>query len=314
MAAGSDGLVVVRDITFAALSEHSLLPFHGRAHIAYVPADGVVLGLSKLARVTKCLAARLQTQAQFTQRLVGEVQAAVGARGVAAVVQALHLGGGPAPAAQLSSAATGCFTQPGSGHLAEFLALLRLSGRSTPPASGFCDGAAAAAALERQQSGDLGTDMAGDAEVAPLASSSMVAATQQLLQSVGEDPARKVGAWAWPDGHSAATNLLHDLCSRWPFGSAHSRLLGHAPQLAAAAMQLAAVLRRPGCSLPPAHPASTPCPPPFAATAGPQGRRGALRQLAAQRHGRVPHAATRLLPRRRLRRRLQRRQLAGSGL
>ncbi|KAL4437290.1 hypothetical protein ABPG75_004429 [Micractinium tetrahymenae] len=189
VAAGSDGLVVVRDITFAALSERSLLPFHGRAHIAYVPSQGVVLGLSKLARVIKCLAARLQTQAQFTQRLVEAVQAEVGARGVAAVVQALHLGAGPAPAAQLTSAATGCFTQPGCGHLAEFLALLRLSGRSAPPAAGFCD---AAAALERQQSGEAdGYGAAVAAEAAPVASSSMVAATQQLLLSVGEDPARK---------------------------------------------------------------------------------------------------------------------------
>lgn len=183
----------MRDITFAALSERSLLPFHGRAHIAYVPAQGVVLGLSKLARVTKCLAARLQTQAQFTQRLVDEVQAAVGARGVAAVVQALHLGAGPAPAAQLSSAATGCFTQPGSGHLAEFLALLRLSGRSAPPAAGFCDAAGEADLLGRQQSG--GADTAADDGPPPLASSSMVAATQQLLLGVGEDPARKVGGW-----------------------------------------------------------------------------------------------------------------------
>ncbi len=200
VAAGSDGLVVVRDITFAALSEHSLLPFHGRAHIAYVPADGVVLGLSKLARVTKCLAARLQTQAQFTQRLVDEVQAAVGSRGVAAVVQALHLGAGTAPTAQLSSAASGCFTQPGSGHLAEFLALLRMSGRSTPTAADFCHGAGAGAALKQQQSGGLGGDAAGHIAAAPVASSSMVAATQQLLQGVGEDPARKVGGWlglAW---------------------------------------------------------------------------------------------------------------------
>lgn len=217
VAAGSDGLVVVRDIMFAALSEHSLLPFHGRAHIAYVPADGVVLGLSKLARVTKCLAARLQTQAQFTQRLVDEVQAAVGSRGVAAVVQALHLGAGPAPTAQLSSAASGCFTQPGSGHLAEFLALLRMSGRSTPTAADFCHGAGAGAALEQQQSGGLGGNAAGDIAAAPVASSSMVAATQQLLQGVGEDPARKVGgwlglAWLWKRGRGLNRHLSAFRC------------------------------------------------------------------------------------------------------
>ena len=59
---GSGGLVLVRDIDFAATSEATLLPFHGRAHIAYVPAAGVVLGLSKLARLTKLAARRVQTQ------------------------------------------------------------------------------------------------------------------------------------------------------------------------------------------------------------------------------------------------------------
>ena len=84
VSAGSDGLVIVRDITFAALSEQTLLPFHGRCHIAYVPRHGVVLGLSKLARVTKCLAARLQTQQAFTDRLIAAVAEEVGSGRVGA--------------------------------------------------------------------------------------------------------------------------------------------------------------------------------------------------------------------------------------
>lgn len=97
---GSDGLVIVRDITFAALSEHTLLPFHGRCHIAYVPRHGVVLGLSKLARVTKCLAARLQTQEAFTERLIAavaeEVRLARGRAGRVRVGKGRWLAGVPA--------------------------------------------------------------------------------------------------------------------------------------------------------------------------------------------------------------------------
>ena len=181
VAAGSDGLVIVRDITFAALSEATLLPFHGRCHIAYVPRRGVVLGLSKLARVTKCLAARLQTQQQFTQRLVAAVQEEVHALGVAAVVQAVHLGDGPAPASHTTTAAAGCFADPASGQLAEFLALLRLSGHAL---AGFGPAAEPAGAAEQQQQQQQQV-------AATPAGSSMAAAADTLLLCVGEDPSRK---------------------------------------------------------------------------------------------------------------------------
>lgn len=187
VAAGSEGLVVVRDITFAALSEATLLPFHGRCHIAYVPSGGVVLGLSKLARVTKCLAARLQTQQQFAERLVAAVQAEVAAAGVAAVVQAVHLGRGPAPVASAALASCGCFARPASAQLQEFLALLRLG--SQAPAAGWEAGCgdAAAAHLDQQQQQQQG----GPQEPAEV-SSRMAAAADTLLRCVGEDPARKV--------------------------------------------------------------------------------------------------------------------------
>ncbi len=64
------GLVVVRDVEFASTSELDLLPFFGRCHIGYVPGQGVVLGLSKVARLAKLLASRLQTQEQLTQDIV----------------------------------------------------------------------------------------------------------------------------------------------------------------------------------------------------------------------------------------------------
>ena len=62
-------MVVVRDIDFASMCEETLLPFHGRVHIGYIPSGGRVLGLSKMSRLTSILARRLQTQ----QRLGGEV-------------------------------------------------------------------------------------------------------------------------------------------------------------------------------------------------------------------------------------------------
>lgn len=68
--AGTDGLVLVRDIDFASTSESTFLPFHGRCHVAYFPSHSVVLGLSKLARLTRILAKRLQTQENFTDQLL----------------------------------------------------------------------------------------------------------------------------------------------------------------------------------------------------------------------------------------------------
>ena len=65
VAEGANGIVVVRDIDFASTNEGTLLPFHGRAHIGYVPSAGVVLGLSKLARLTKHFGKRLQSQAKL---------------------------------------------------------------------------------------------------------------------------------------------------------------------------------------------------------------------------------------------------------
>lgn len=68
--AGPDGIVLVRDIDFASTCEATLLPFLGRCHVAYFPSNSVVLGLSKLARLTKILAKRLQTQERLTAQLL----------------------------------------------------------------------------------------------------------------------------------------------------------------------------------------------------------------------------------------------------
>lgn len=71
------GLVIVRDVDFASTSETSLLPFYGRCHLGYLPSHGVVLGLSKVARLVAMLAKRLQTQERFTQELLNTFEAEV---------------------------------------------------------------------------------------------------------------------------------------------------------------------------------------------------------------------------------------------
>jgi hypothetical protein len=88
LAGSPDGMVLVRDISFAALSSTNLLPFHGHCHIAYIPKRGVILGLSKLARVARCLASRVQSQQQFADDLMEAVATYVRPSGVAVVVEA----------------------------------------------------------------------------------------------------------------------------------------------------------------------------------------------------------------------------------
>ena len=69
--------MIVRDVDFASTSETSLLPFYGRCHLGYLPSHGVVLGLSKVARLVAMLAKRLQTQERFTQELLNTFEAEV---------------------------------------------------------------------------------------------------------------------------------------------------------------------------------------------------------------------------------------------
>lgn len=83
------GMVLVQDIEFYSLCEHHLLPFHGRAHIAYLPA-GRVLGLSKLPRLLDVFARRLQVQERLTDQVARAVQQAIEPRGVAVCLEAVH--------------------------------------------------------------------------------------------------------------------------------------------------------------------------------------------------------------------------------
>jgi GTP cyclohydrolase I len=85
-----DEMVVVRDIELYSLCEHHLLPFFGRAHIAYLPSEKIV-GLSKLARVVEVFARRLQVQERLTTEVANAINDILEPKGVGVVVEARHL-------------------------------------------------------------------------------------------------------------------------------------------------------------------------------------------------------------------------------
>jgi GTP cyclohydrolase I len=85
-------MVMVRDIPFASLCEHHMVPFMGRAHVAYIPADdGRITGLSKLARLVDGYAKRLQVQERMTTQIADAIEAVLAPKGVLVVVEAEHL-------------------------------------------------------------------------------------------------------------------------------------------------------------------------------------------------------------------------------
>ena len=88
---GSDEIVLVKDIPLYSMCEHHLLPFVGKAHIAYIPQDGKVIGLSKLARIVKNFASKPQLQERLTADIADFINEQMQPQGVAVLIEAEHL-------------------------------------------------------------------------------------------------------------------------------------------------------------------------------------------------------------------------------
>ncbi|CAG9466432.1 unnamed protein product [Pedinophyceae sp. YPF-701] len=261
VAGGSNGMVLVRSIDFSAMCRHTLMPFVGRAHVAYLPsAQGVVVGLSKVARIVRSLSKRPQTQADLARGIV-EALDAIGARGTAVLLSARHLsqGADAGRSQRLELRTSGAFRESSALRL-EFLALLRLHGvqcAAQVDASGPQHSAVAAVAARRDgkaaghggSAADLANSECSDlSDAAPASAGSLYRATAQRPLS-GE--ATEVTEEMDTDSASAGTASASGACAPappWDVADAHGHLAPRCPGVTRAAMEgaVAVLLREAG--------------------------------------------------------------------
>ena len=120
-------MVLVRDVEVYSLCEHHLLPFFGKAHVAYIP-DGRILGLSKIPRIVDMFARRLQVQERLTTQIGDALQSVLEPQGVGVVIEATHLcmamrGVEKQNSSAVTSSLTGCFRDDDKSRN-EFLSLI----------------------------------------------------------------------------------------------------------------------------------------------------------------------------------------------
>jgi GTP cyclohydrolase I len=125
-AEGHSEMVIVKDIEIYSMCEHHMLPFFGRAHVAYIPS-GHIVGLSKIARVVDAFARRLQVQERLTIQIRDVIQETLDPLGVAVVIEAKHLcmmmrGVGKQNSKTTTSAFTGVFLERATR--SEFISLV----------------------------------------------------------------------------------------------------------------------------------------------------------------------------------------------
>ncbi len=123
-----DEMIVVKDIEFYSMCEHHMLPFFGRAHVAYIPSEKVI-GLSKIPRIVEMFARRLQVQERMTRQIADTVDEILNPQGVAVVIEGSHMcsmmrGVKKQEALMVTSAMLGCFKKSDKTRN-EFLSHLR---------------------------------------------------------------------------------------------------------------------------------------------------------------------------------------------
>ena len=126
---GHNEMVILKDIPFHSMCEHHMVPFHGVAHVGYLPNFGKVVGLSKLARLVECFAKRLQIQERLTTQIAHSIMEHLNPLGAMVVIEAEHLcmsmrGVQKPGTVTVTSAIRGAFAEKDNPARQEFLELI----------------------------------------------------------------------------------------------------------------------------------------------------------------------------------------------